>query len=694
MTRHLVRMLAHTQDPWRLPRLARHLALGFGLCATLPNQAGAVACPDPGSRVAVCVRNPTGSTTPQITVSGVNIGNEVTCTGPPPISASYSKTFTLTPGETRCFEGSTALPDTPKGLWSGRYIHRISVPTTGQSQAQQGTVLFSSTGNWPRVDWTYFPNVLTVTDAGDSSCGSSCVSDCTLRQAINLANAYSTATSPVLIRFATTTPIQLTQSCPLSLTGGDITIDGTDNNGNPFIVGDRNAALAGNQDAFPRVIDLKGVGSFAITSPRNTLRGLHIKNSLSTGTAQSKHLIAISTAGATNNLIVNTKIEGGNTLSCPGQPGCSGLWDLVNAAQGNLAVVMDNVEAHSGIDQGAEATADGCFDVRASWFHHNYRGGIRATNGDSFVGVERSTVELSGRRATDNAVVANTADGLSGIGTGPSTIGLYNVIWMNRDNGLELDGEGTDGDHFGDYVCGNGGSGVGTFNLLSGCSDVVMYNSASVYNLEPGVRIQGCWSGPQDLAGGNAFARNDTAAACDFRNDSSTTMLPAFNFWGTGTPAVCGSAPTNPFPTVNPVTDDLTLDTFLPIVPTNALLKGQTIRLTGNGFNAIAGNPAISGADCQLGDSPTQSCCLVKPAAANVCGSGIHNPLLGGGNCVEIKDRLGTWEQLKVTAVTPGMIVTEVPRLFPCVGGDGEIWVGKRLTPTSIDFDFKIYCTN
>jgi hypothetical protein len=682
----------------RLPRL---FAVTCCVCAALPSQAGAVACPDPGARVAVCIRNPTASTTPQITLSGAVGGTENTCQGPPPISGSYSKSLTLMPGETRCFDGPTALPDTVKGLLSGRYVHNISVPTTGQAQAQQGTVLFSSTGNWSRVEWTYFPTVLTVANSGDSSCADGlCIgSGCTLRRAVNYANSIASATNPVLIQFSTTTPIQITQSCPLSLTAGHVTIDGTDSNGNPTIVGDKNAAVAGNQDSFPRVVDLQGTGSFSITSPANTLRGLHIKNSLSGATAQSKHLIAVSTAGATDNVVENCKIEGGNTLTCPAGAGCTNGWDLVNVGQADLALSLKNVEAHSGLDQGAEAFSGACFDVTNSWFHHNYRGGIRASSGNGLVDLEANTIELSGRRATDNAVMSATADGVSAVGNGSRVTALNNIIWLNRDNGSELSGASTDGDHLCDYVCGNGRAGFAAANPVSGCAAFRdMVDAAAVYNAQPGVYLQGCWNaGSFDLEGANAFARNDSASSCDFRNDSDSFILARSNYWGTNPPSVCGSSPTEPIPALDPVAIDLQLAAANPVAPTDALLRGQTIRLQGSGFNAIAGNPPISGSppDCLLGDSPTQSCCLVKPALANVCGSGVHNPILGGGNCVELLDRNGVWNKLKVTAVSPGMIVTEVPQtLFPCSGGEGEIWVGKRLDEFNIKSGSSPYCVN
>lgn len=685
----------------RFLRLPLCFAIICCLSTALPLPAGGVACPDPGSRVAVCIQNPTASTTPQITVSGGVGGTESTCQGPGPISGAYSKTLTLMPGETRCFDGPTALPDTVKGLVSGRYVHHIVVAATGQAQAQQGAVLFSSTGNWSRVEWTYFPTVVTVTNSGDSGCGEALCSgaNCTLRRAVNYSNLASSATNPVLIQFSTTTPIQLTQSCPLNLTAGDVTIDGTDGNGNPTIVGDKNAAMAGNQDSFPRVIDLQGIGSFSITSPRNTLRGLHIKNSVSAGTAQSKHLIAVSTAAAIDNVILNSRIEGGNTLTCPGGAGCSNGWDLVNVGQANLALTLDNVEAHSGLDQGAEAFSGGCFDVANSWFHHNYRGGIRASSGLGLVDLVRNTIELSGRRASDNAVMSATADGVSAVGNGPRVIGEENIIWLNRENGSELSGASTSADHLCDYVCGNGRAGFAAANPVSGCAAFrTILDAAAVYNAQPGVYLQGCYNASSfDLEGANAFARNDIVSSCDLRNDSDSFIFARSNYWGTNPPSVCGSSPTEPIPALDAVAVNLQLVAVNPVAPTNALLRGETIRLVGSGFNAIAGNPPISGSppDCQLGDSPTQSCCLVKPALANVCGSGVHNPILVGGNCVELLDRNGTWNKLKVTAVSPGMIVTEVPQpLFPCSGGDSQIWVGKRRTVSDVDFEQVTYCVN
>lgn len=672
----------------------------------------AVTCPASGSKVDVCVANLTNGVTPTIELEGRQITSEMTCSG---LSQSYSHTFSLLPGETRCFEGPNALPQTGSGLNSGMWIHEIWVAATGQHQYQQGPVLFSTTGDWADVNWSYYPFVSNVNRFGassDSACGNGACPDasgnCTLRQAIEKANA---AAGPTLVRFAGSGTINVTQSCPLALTAGYTMIDGTDSNGNPWIVGDRNAAkpINGNQDPIPVVIDLHGLSYFRIVSPENTIKGVHIKNTLPANTVQDKNLIYVLDGGASSQnrvTVRSVKIDGGNTLDCMNPPpgvDCEALSrDLVNVEEDGAPSWVINVEGHSARDKGVKAL--GNVDVVDGWFHHNYRGGLQATStpslGGGFLAVHRTHVELNGRRLGDDAIMHDGANGLSANGFG-STGGSQNVVWLNRNNGIVSRGAFPFYTSFDDYSCGNRFSGLVADGFPEpGSSEaaacVVAVGSAVAYNGGPGVSLAGMLDPTLfTLQPDNAFAQNDDATGCDVRNDGDIQVSAANNQWTNGVPQTCGTTPVTTNPVQDHVTEPIDLSETLPVFPSNVILDGQTIRIGGKGFNAIDGNPPVDGT-CVRGDSPADSCCLEKPQAANKCAQGTHNPILGSGNCVEVLiPSTGGYNDLLVTSVTPTTIVAElIHEVLSCTGDDSRIWVSKRVTQTLKFEDSFVYCTN
>jgi hypothetical protein len=182
------------------------------------------------------------------------------------------------------------------------WAHKISAGAMpAQNQYQKGPVLYTApppgySGIQAKVEWTYFPpaNVVTVNVTGDAGTGS-CTTSCTFRQAIARANSLS-ASGPVLIQFSVS-PGNMTQSADIVLAGsGKITIDGTNSNGEPWIVGDANAAAAGTQGPFPRVVDLRKATRIRIDSSNNTIQGLDIQNTLA-GVEQNRTLIAHSQNG-------------------------------------------------------------------------------------------------------------------------------------------------------------------------------------------------------------------------------------------------------------------------------------------------------------------------------------------------------------------------------------------------------------
>lgn len=193
-------------------------------------------------------------------------------------------------------------------------------------------MLYAAPGNpTPRVDWTYFPSVITVTQAGDASSGSCPVngtsSTCSVRKAVTVANGVS-GTNPVLIQF-TTSPGTMSGG-NLTLNRTNLTLDGTDGNGNPWIVGDPSAAAAGNQDPIPRMMNFNLAGGLRLSADNITLKGLDIKQTPSAGTlTQFAHLIQHTTA-VQGTMIVASRLDGGTTSNCIPASNCSAAFDLVN----------------------------------------------------------------------------------------------------------------------------------------------------------------------------------------------------------------------------------------------------------------------------------------------------------------------------------------------------------------------------
>ncbi len=259
------------------------------LClVALGPSARAVSCPAGGATLDIVITNPNPvAISATVSISGAYIANELTCTSPG-VSGSYAvSNIGLEPNEVK--------PITITNLLTGQWVHHIhGIEGDEYDQNQQAPIIYS-TGTKTRVDWTYFRNAVKVDNFGDAPGGFNCpvANDCTLRKAIVLANSESGPTFPTLIWFsAPSATITMTQSAALEITGSNITIDGTDSNGNPWIVGDANAAAAGSQDAFPRVVDLNNnTTQFLISANDTTFKGLEIKNTLPSGNRQTKNLI-------------------------------------------------------------------------------------------------------------------------------------------------------------------------------------------------------------------------------------------------------------------------------------------------------------------------------------------------------------------------------------------------------------------
>lgn len=711
------------------------------LLAPIPSDVSATSCPGGGAVLEVCVKNPT-ATQRSLTIAGDVIQDQVTCTGSSALA--YSMPITLAPG------GPTAPCQLypVSGLATGMWVHRIyegpePLPP-GMLQYQKGPVLVNGTGTpKTRVNWTYFPSVIWVNKIGDDStnpddCPVNALfyKTCTFRQALVKANQISGATNPVLIGFRCS-PGAMTQSTFLTLGGqGYITVDAISEYGEPWIVGDANAP----QDSFSHVVDLNDKTRFSITSSNNTIQGLWIKNTIPTPTPQQgKDLLVFAPtppAQAQNNRVYAVKIDGGNRRACPLPAGCGGTLDIFVAAGGGSsfnepAVTVSNVEAHSGLDKGVKAN-NGWAVIRDSWFHHNYRGNIQATLGGKVL-AERNFVEKAGRRllngspvpiygatpTPDDLVVDDGAQGLVANDRNPTqTPGTPtpsrletdgNISRLNTNNGLAVRASGNPRlVAKNDYTCGNRFAGVG----VSDSGVATGQGIGAFYNADSGVKVDTSGVGASanfgnatptpgqtPNPGNNAFAHNHTGAGtCEFRNPSTQPVNAQRNQWlgNTCSGKTCGGGVVHCNVARNYFSEAIALDSQIPTIPSNVILKGQTIRIRGSGFDAIRGNPAPAGACVEGETNPSQSCCLSKPQEGNVCGTGVHNPLSDKGNCVELCDSAGQWVKTTVTAVTPTTIVTSIPDdVFFCTGQDALVHVSKRgADGQQLIADMKAYCTN
>jgi hypothetical protein len=663
------------------------LTVALWALAAGPPGAGAVQCPGSGAVIDVCITNPTGNPVSGVAISGSYVSNEITCTSAS--ASSYSRTVTVTAvnGATECFSVPTS-----GGLVTGMYVHRIV--RAPQDQHQQMLVLYSDTTR-TRVNWTFFPRVITVKTAGDAQTGLCNSTNCTLRQALNTANSYATQSEqlPTLIRF-TVSPGTMTQTGELfvgksSGPAGYITIDGTDSSGNPWIVGDALAAAQGSQDPFPRVVNLNNKTKFVLRGTNNTIKGLAINNSTG-GALPDKILVEGSTA---NHTITAVRLDGGAPASCT-----SGDDHLLNLT--GAGVVVANVEGRSacgnGIDFGGGTTPPQT--LRDSWLHHNVGCSNCGTNGGNLAAtnslITRNMIELGGLRASDNSVARGDTVGILGYGVSNVTTSR-NVVRNNAYNGIELTASSAGLSLSHDYVCGNGGLDGGiSINGVSSSATATGTGLTSTYNSGGGIVFQSSISG-------GTFTFNDHSAfpTNGLVNLSSVTVSATNNQWRDTSTQIYG--PVTFLPVQDPVDTPISLSSSQPTFPSNVLLKGQTIRVQGTGFNAIHGNPLGTevSPNCSDGIGNLSTSCCRAPGKANTCDTEVHHPLANGGNCVELKTAGGSWVPLSVTAVTPTTIVTEIPDpVFGCVGdapgSEGEVSVSKRGALGNLIMDDRPYCTN
>ncbi len=650
-------------------------------------RAEAIPCPGNGAKLRVIINNPTTTTGQQVFISGSVADGLRTCVGQ---SDTYATTVTLASTGDNTFVIPVA-----GGLNSGLWMHHISIGD--QFQHRRTPVLFTSDpGQYATVRWTYHPTVIQVNKAGDAT-GSCSGGVCTFRQALNAANALVSTTPAILIQLMLA-PGGMTQSADLDVGSPFfspiITIDGTDAGGNPWIVGDALAAAQGSQSPFLRTIDLRNTTKLRIVGDNVTLRGLAISNTVISGPPTDTLIESV----GMSTRIEAVQVDGGSTGACT---------DCVNAGtdllllDGGLAEVI-NVEGRAAYSSAVRVdfNSSGTTKIQDSWFHHNYGTGIMADGAS----IERNFIELSGRRF-DNVVV-NSVDGVGIRRHSASEITTdSNIVRNHTSFGISALAQ-FDISLAHDAVCGNGDTGLSVELNPSAPRVASGTGLGTMYNFSHGVKFTG--SPPNDAIqfnGDSAFTAN---GSCGFGNLSSVTASAIDNQWRGAVTACADSADVCTGGLFDPITcdpfqdaadSDIVLNSTNPTYPRNAFLIGQTVRVQGTGFNAIAGNPLAAAASCELGsdDVSNENCCR-KKTKANVCAlTGTPpDPNSNGSNCVAILDATNVWKRLAVTSVTPTTIVTEVPNPAVLCIGEGYTQTVRvaKLSGGILKSDQKDYCRN
>ena len=666
-----------------------------------------VSCPTGGASVTVNISFATLDAGNMVTVSGAGAGGEQTCTT---LTASYSQSVLL--------QGTSPKTVTFSGLNSGVWRHQISYNPNGAAATVNQYIrapILATAGTPKQVDWTFFPKVITVNATGDT--GGTCTinstpTGCNIRKALEVAKA-DTGTDLVLIQFT---------ASPGLLSGGDLkvertnlTIDGTDSNGNPWVVGDANAAAANKQSPFTRSIEFGVSFGLLINKQDVTIQGLEIKQSAATSHGQ--HLIRRS-ANLRGLKIINCRLDGGMTSDCAIPTQCQLQYALVSVTD-NTALVesltdatLTNIEGRSAVSVALELGNQTLAKVERSWLHNNYQGHVAHRQTAPPADVRRltlstNTMERAGLRASDDLLVLSGADGVTidhNVSSNPTLAEVgsdRDIVRNNTGFGYQGTGQKTSFTLNNGFVCGNGVDGIATTSggnpigapKLDGTGGV-----AAAYNQAHGVNVA-VGTNPVDLNVDSAFPSN---VQCGFYNASSgTTASATFDQWRGSAPFAdaCPSAPgavdtSNPKDAVNEL---IVMDSGF---PGDVILPGQTIRVLGFNFNAIDGNPLAADGGCSTGfdGSGTQvgqpnSCCK-KTTRANPCGTGTHNPTSGKGNCVEYFGPDQAWYPLTAKGVTPRMIESEISaNAIKCVGSKGErIAVSKRKSDMSLSFNDVAYC--
>jgi hypothetical protein len=691
-------------------------------------------CPTGGATVSFRVEN--GSSLPKtVYLSGRVASGMGGCTGGGTVLQYTDIPCAVSGG------GSLDCPNQAANLNPGIWRHWIAYTAGGPVvQYQRSVVVADPAGITYRpneIKWRSFPHVYTVSVAGDTQPSPSCPdngtsSTCTITEAVNRQNQLLSGAGAALIVFSAS-PGAINSNLQIQ-PHNDLEIDGTDSNGEPFIVGDPNAAARKKQSAFPRKISFPADKGVIVGVERVVLKGLEITKAYSVNGQTDLVARGTNVTPANDGLqIVNTRLDGGTTsdvsaacaygklVSLPGKPILTSVYD----------VQLRNVEARNSCSYGLDTGAKNKSLIERSWVHNNYARNIFASD-VAGLDLKYNFTERAGLQTGTDDLVRPDAAGilLENSPSAPTAAvnATANVVRHNARYGYNLGGVAAVGlDR--EAVCGNNLDGLRTYTASSNGPTVGTQGGVTMaYNAEYGANVVVPNSTPNAVKLGpfSAFPSNATCGI--FNATSGRTVNAQQNQWRPLNPGpiqppfkdTCSSDPgdvdmTNYLTTYPSDTIDFT---FSPApLPTNASVFGQTIRIFGEKFDAIDGNPEAS-ATCSLGavtdgsagdggdttggtnQVPQANSCCKKSTRGNVCAAVNTPPMATGQHCVEQYTQANGWATLPVRALTPEFVEAESSGII-CVGrsdtagNNDKIGVTKRKADGGTTGTVTIgYCTS
>lgn len=572
-------------------------------------------CPTGGADLLIEIDNQSGTSPVSVFVNGERLAEDCAAGA---LTTSYSQMLD-------CPGSGVVSCASFTGLAPGSWHHSLQVlkPNKGQLQDRKSLLVAGSPANGIR--YTAFASVFTVTTAKNMGDGS-------LRQLLQNADGVP---KPLLIQFdpavfpagvATTIPLDF--ALP-ALATDDVTIDGTDSNGE-----------IGN-----RIIDAgaQPFGALAITGARNHLIGLRLRNA----GGNNRDVLNITGTAADGNVVEETIVE--QAASADG----IGVDSQAGKDFGDTVNVIRDCEISGAADKGVKVTTGAYVRVERCWVHGNSNGGIQATLG-GHVEAWSNLVENNFGATAQNGLSANANDDPTMPDTGFSELRTRgNISRGNGANGISIRAFSM-ADLRDDYLATNGSSGLRIFNDVGPAASAVVQGTSAVCNAVDGAVVAN--DSTADFGGGslgspgnNALAQNNLpAGGSNLRNATTATVSALNNQW-----EHCGGGPVcNPTPIAAFDLSDHGLNTPFdpaqahraqqPVVTSVEETKGKAgelLRIFGSGFNVIDG-------------------LFAEDRCADVVGRNTCLPVRG--NCVQIGGIAAP-----VEAVTPTMLVVRWP--FTCV---------------------------
>jgi len=576
---------------------------------------GPPACPTGGADLLIKIDNQSDISPISLFVNGERLAEDCAAGG---LATSYSQVLD-------CAGSGPLSCGMLHGLAPGRWHHSLQVlkPNSGQLQDRKSLLVAGSPAN--SIGYVAFASVFTVTSAANTGVGS-------LRQLLQNADGVP---KPLLIQFDPTvfpagiaTAVELEFPLP-SLATDDVTIDGTDSNG----------------DMGNRIIDAgaQPIGALTITGARNHVIGLRLRNA----GANNRDVLSITGSGADANLVEKTIID--RAASADG----IGIDDHAGKDFDDTVNIIRDCEISGASDKGIKVTLNAYARVERSWVHGNSNGGIQATLG-GHVEAWSNLVENNFGATAQNGLSANANDDPMMPETGFSALRTRgNISRGNGANGISIRAFSL-GDLHDDYLATNGSSGLRVFNDVGPPATAVVQGTSAVCNAVDGAVVANestadFGGGPLGSPGNNAFAQNDLpGGGSNLRNATTATVSAQNNQW-----EHCGGGlDCTPTPIAAFDLSDHGLNTPFepaqahraqqPVITSVEATKGETgelLRIFGSGFNVIDG-------------------LFAEDHCADVVGRNTCLPVRG--NCVQIGGVVAP-----VEAVTPTMLVVRWP--FTCL---------------------------